>query len=111
MDNAQAGIDWLREKRAELIQRLDAIHGDASRQRSADSGERAVEQENDQTLEEIELQTREELAQIDQALRRVEAGTYGTCEVCGEPIAADRLAAIPQSTTCIDCAATRQPGP
>lgn len=36
-----------------------------------------------------------ELAEIDSALRRIEAGTYGICEVTGEPIAAARLRAIP----------------
>jgi RNA polymerase-binding transcription factor DksA len=39
--------------------------------------------------------------QIDGALRRIEDGSYGTCEVCGEPIAPARLEAIPWATRCI----------
>ena len=39
---------------------------------------------------------------IDAALARIEAGTYGTCEICGGPIGADRLRAIPWASRCID---------
>lgn len=42
------------------------------------------------------------LKQIDAALRRIEDGTYGVCEICGKPIGADRLRAIPWTTRCID---------
>lgn len=42
------------------------------------------------------------------ALTRAEAGLYGLCEVCGEPIAAERLEALPFTTLCIRCAA-REP--
>jgi DnaK suppressor protein len=43
-----------------------------------------------------------QLEQIDGALGRIEAGTYGTCTVCGKPIAAERLRAVPWATLCID---------
>ncbi len=49
-------------------------------------------------------QTREQLGQVDAALRRLDEGRYGQCERCGKPIAAGRLAARPTATTCIDCA-------
>ncbi len=49
-------------------------------------------------------QARRRLADVDAALRAVEAGTYGICETCGRPIAAERLAARPAARTCIDCA-------
>ncbi len=52
-------------------------------------------------------QTRERLAQIDAALRKLEGGTYGTCERCGQPIGADRLAARPSAVTCVSCAGRR----
>ena len=42
------------------------------------------------------------LAEIDGALRRIEAGTYGVCVVCGRPIGEERLAAVPYATLCID---------
>lgn len=42
------------------------------------------------------------LHDIDDALRKIEEGSYGTCEVCGEPIGAERLSAIPWARLCID---------
>ena len=50
-------------------------------------------------------QARARLADIDAALVRVRAGTYGVCEQCGESIAPQRLEARPASRTCIRCAA------
>jgi len=44
------------------------------------------------------------LADIDRALARIAEGGYGTCERCGQPIAAGRLAARPAARTCIGCA-------
>jgi RNA polymerase-binding protein DksA len=57
------------------------------------------DRELDEGLEEGAQQT---LSEIDAALRRIEDGTYGTCEVCGKPIGAERLAAIPWARLCID---------
>jgi len=45
-----------------------------------------------------------ELADIDHALARIDAGTYGICERCGEKISVPRLEARPTATLCIDCA-------
>lgn len=98
----------LEAKRGELIRRLEAIQQDIAAGRSADSAERATEGENDDTLEEIESQSREELGQITQALQKIRAGTYGVCEGCSEAIGAERLAALPYATTCIACAARAQ---
>lgn len=50
-------------------------------------------------------QAHSRLDQVDQALRRVAAGSYGTCEQCGRPIDPDRLAAQPAATRCIGCSA------
>jgi DnaK suppressor protein len=44
------------------------------------------------------------VADLDAALERERAGTYAVCERCGGPIGAERLAARPQSRTCISCA-------
>jgi RNA polymerase-binding protein DksA len=49
-------------------------------------------------------QARRRLADVEAAVRAVEAGIYGICETCGRPIAVDRLAARPAARTCIDCA-------
>ena len=42
-----------------------------------------------------------QLAQVEAAMARLEAGNYGRCEVCGEPIPAGRLEARPTARTCV----------
>ena len=49
---------------------------------------------------------RARLREIDAALARLAAGEYGRCGSCGVPIAPERLAARPATTTCISCAST-----
>ena len=44
------------------------------------------------------------LRAIDDALARIDEGSYGTCQQCGENIASVRLAAVPYAALCIDCA-------
>jgi DnaK suppressor protein len=48
--------------------------------------------------------TEDRIAELDRALDRLAAGTYGICARCGEPIGAERLAARPDAATCIRCA-------
>jgi len=45
------------------------------------------------------------LDEIDEALGQIEAGTYGLCARCGQPISAPRLEALPYAVRCVDCAA------
>ena len=59
------------------------------------------EQQRDLALRD---RSRTELHRVEVALRAIENGTYGTCESCGNPIAPERLEAIPWAPTCIDCA-------
>jgi DnaK suppressor protein len=66
----------------------------------ADIATHTYDRELDSTLEESEGL---HLAHIDAALRRVEEGSYGTCENCGQAIGLDRLEAMPWATLCIDC--------
>jgi DnaK suppressor protein len=46
-----------------------------------------------------------DLDELDEAVRRVDEGTYGVCERCGRPIAPARLEARPAARRCIGCAA------
>ncbi len=50
-------------------------------------------------------EARGRVAEIDAALSRLAAGSYGVCVRCGQPIGDDRLAARPAAPTCIRCAA------
>jgi DnaK suppressor protein len=52
-------------------------------------------------------QMQEKLAEVHAALRKIDEGTYGICEVCGKPIAPARLEAIPSATRCVECAGKR----
>jgi RNA polymerase-binding transcription factor DksA len=52
-------------------------------------------------------ETRTQLGVLGEALSRVDTGTYGRCESCGEPIAPERLAVRPAATLCIGCANRR----
>jgi DnaK suppressor protein len=46
---------------------------------------------------------RANLRWVDRALKKMELGTYGACERCGNPIAVERLEALPWAILCIDC--------
>src|SRR4051812_49743145 len=51
------------------------------------------------------------LERTERALAKLDDGTYGLCDVCGQPIAPKRLAAMPDAVTCVSCAAgARAPG-
>ncbi|MFJ5811296.1 TraR/DksA family transcriptional regulator [Streptomyces sp. NPDC093093] len=49
-------------------------------------------------------QAHEHLAELDQALERIERGEYGQCEHCGQTIPTERLEIRPAATTCVHCA-------
>ncbi len=48
------------------------------------------------------------LGRTDRALAKLDEGTYGTCDACGEPIPPRRLQAIPDSVHCVTCAAAER---
>ena len=73
----------------------------------ADLGTAEYMQELDATLYENEDHLRTE---VEAALGRIDAGTYGTCERCGRPIAAQRLDALPYVRHCIKCARAVESG-
>ena len=54
------------------------------------------------------VQARAHLEAIDAALRKVGAGVYEICDLCGGPIGAERLVARPAALTCVRCAAKRR---
>ncbi len=68
-------------------------------QHEADIGTETFEREKDLSiLEQVEA----ELADVEHAIRRLEEGTYGTCEACGRPIGDERLQAMPATRLCRD---------
>ncbi|GAI02284.1 unnamed protein product, partial [marine sediment metagenome] len=58
----------------------------------------------------VEKQVRDHLAEVEHALDKFEKGTYGLCDSCGQPIATDRLEALPQASLCVNCKAKNAKG-
>jgi DnaK suppressor protein len=96
----QKAIAYLQEEtRSETEDELRELSG-GSDNHLADIATHTYDRELDSTLEESEGQ---HLAHVDAALRRIEAGTFGICENCGQEIGYERLEAMPWVTLCIDC--------
>jgi RNA polymerase-binding transcription factor DksA len=103
-------------QRDEVTARIASIAADLDAVAAASAGSN-IDDEHDpegasvaferEQLAAIRAQDERQLGEIDQALRRVEAGEYGRCEACGEPIADERLAALPATRWCVNCASRR----
>jgi len=65
----------------------------------ADSASETYERELDEGLEE---DAQAQLREVEDALERIEAGSYGVCEACGKKIPEERLEAVPWTKLCID---------
>lgn len=74
--------------------------GDGSGDDEADAGTKTYEREQEMT---VGANSRDLLQQNQRALERLEDGTYGRCENCGQPIGKLRLQAAPRATLCLDC--------
>jgi DnaK suppressor protein len=88
-ESLQAGLD-------EVIRDSAAGSGDDQ----ADSGAKTFGREQEQGLLD---RVAEAVEQTERALARVEQGSYGNCESCGNPIGAARLEAYPRATLCVSC--------
>lgn len=71
----------------------------------ADSGQVTAERGE---VDAVAGSLRETLLEVDAALAKLEAGTYGQCESCGDDIAEDRLEAMPTARLCMSCASKRR---
>jgi RNA polymerase-binding protein DksA len=102
-------------RRERLRREIDAISGEGVRsdvfqadetdsvdQHPADDASELFEREKNLTVR----QTLEaSLQAVNDALQKVDEGTYGICDNCGEPIPEKRLRALPEATLCINCQA------
>jgi DnaK suppressor protein len=59
--------------------------------------------DNPAVEQQIKITCRKCLKKIDQALERLNAGTYGICKYCDKPISIKRLIAVPLTDTCVPC--------
>ena len=99
----------LEEERGSLRQQLaDLGFGDAGGldydQNFADSSQVTAERGE---VEALAGKLKATLTEVELALDKMDEGTYGACERCGQPIAPARLEAMPAARLCIDCASKR----
>jgi len=102
----------LKKEKAELLEKLEELRtlGQPSTERKEGSpfGKREEGADEASELEKrmaLEERLRESLNEVEHALQKYEAGTYGLCDSCGQPIERGRLEAIPQASLCLSCKA------
>jgi DnaK suppressor protein len=96
----------LNEKLAELLKEADrTVDGmtDAKAENFPDPTDRASLESNRNFTLRIRDRERKLIVKIKEALGRIDDGSYGKCEECGENIGRERLEARPVTTLCIDC--------
>ena len=94
----------LMQHKADLQKRISTIHEHARDPLEQDSAEQAAQLGNVAVVSALESEAFQQIAEIDAALQRLEAGTYGICVSCGEPVGEGRLKVRPAATQCRDCA-------
>lgn len=92
LDSLEAGFD---RPMSESVGELSSID-----QHTSDLGNETIEREKDLGFV---AQANKTLAQCEQALDRMDQGTYGVCETCGQDIGLERLKALPFAAKCIEC--------
>ena len=100
----------LNERIDELLnQANETVSGMTSHKENLpDPSDRAtLESDRNFTLR-IRDRERKLIGKIKEALERIEQGTYGICEECGEEVSTERLKARPVTTLCIDCKKTQE---
>lgn len=111
MKEYQEVRNHLLEMLEELDDRLGKITDDVrhvNKPPEQDFSEQAVEAENNEVIDALGNAARDEVEKIKQAISRIDAGTYGICLICGEPIKKERLNALPYANQCIRCAERSQ---
>lgn len=101
----------LLSRRSELLRRVAHFEDEIrwlDTNQPAELEEDSQEQNIARLLARLDDRSAAEIAQIDHALRRIEDGEYFECEACGEPIAPERLEALPTATLCITDAERRE---
>ena len=102
----------LKKEKTELLEKLEQLRvlGQPSAERKEGSpfGKREEEADEASELEKrlvLEERLGASLNEVEHALQKYEAGTYGLCDSCGQTIERARLEAIPQASLCLNCKA------
>lgn len=94
----------LKDRLAELTERLSTVEHELDKQPDPDAEERATEREDDEVLEGLGTAGLKEIRMIEAALERVGDGTFGVCVACGNAISDKRLSVVPHAARCRNCA-------
>jgi DnaK suppressor protein len=101
LDERDRLLKEIGELDADLAESLhDASEESTYDQHLAETAAITLEREMELSLEE---NARASIAQLDRALKKLEDGSYGICDRCGQSIAEQRLETAPDSTLCIGC--------
>ncbi len=95
---------------SELGERLVHIKDELDDPLPKDWEDQATAEEDDEVLQSLGASSQGEILMIKEALKRIDAGTYGICAKCGDDIAVERLDVLPHTPLCTSCAqgASRQ---
>jgi len=121
-DLAQSTLDRFKKRLEEERERLEGLVRDIEAEReevrltetssdrspdpnTAEGGSLAFEMEKELSLWQ---NAQDILAKIEEAVARIDEGTYGTCDECGNAIPVARLDALPYTKLCVDCSASRR---
>ncbi len=89
---------------ADLRERLATVESALDEPTSADLNDQSIELEDDEVLEAVARAGLQEIIELEKALGRIETGSYGICQKCGDEISTERLQAVPFALVCRDCA-------
>ncbi len=96
----------LLDERMKILKDMEKLVRDSNelgKDGTMDIGDEASDLSNRQLLLSLNEADRKKLMEIDEALERIEEGTYGICEECGEPISIKRLEVKPTAIYCVEC--------
>ena len=94
--------DLLEEERNKVVRQVKGARGQGV-DPHGDSADCARTQSDIELVFGLEEHERATVLEIEEALKRIDAGTYGICEMCGKPIPFARLKAIPTASHTTDC--------
>ena len=104
-ERIEAELRQMEEENRVAYESGDLAGDDNFEDQIGDSASITFERERDFSLEN---NLRDLLAQVNKALQRIKDGNYGICLDCGQPIAGERLEAIPYTELCINCQKKRE---
>jgi len=110
MVNYSEFYEHLKKEKKQIAKRLEQLRARrqplGERREGSPFGKREEEASEASELEKrlaLEKKLRGTLAEIEHALEKYEAGTYGLCDSCGQPKELTRLQALPQANLCLSC--------